>query len=160
MNKKSLESVLGDQLSTFGFKKKGSTWYCHREGSLQVVDLQKSSYGMQFFVNLSCVPAGMEIEGMPTPKENKCPIRVRLTSVFPEQKEDIEKVFDLEFSSISELDRIAQVCRIVNDLIFPFMACMNDASSIRQAIEQHIIKVAWINLAAQRHLGVLASNPT
>ena len=158
MDKKSLESVFGAQLSAKGFKKKASSWYRQAEGALQVVDLQKSSWGMQFYVNLCCVPVGMEVEGMPAPKEHKCPIRVRLTSAFPEQKEEIEKVFDLEASSISESDRTEQVARLANELVLPFMACMKDAPSLRQAIEQGRFKNAWVNLAAQRHLGILESS--
>lgn len=113
---------------------------------------------MQFYVNLCCVPVGMEVEGMPTPKEHKCPIRVRLTSAFPEQKEEIEKAFDLEASSISQSDRAEQVARLANDLVLPFMACMKDAPSLRQAIEQGRFKNAWVNLAARRHLGIIESN--
>lgn len=157
MDKKSLESVFGAQLSATGFKKKASSWYRQAEGALQVVDLQKSSWGMQFYVNLCCVPGGMEVEGMPTPKEHKCPIRVRLTSAFPDRKEEIEKAFDLEASSISESDRIEQVARLANELVLPFMSCMKDAPSLRQAIEQGRFKNAWVNLAAQRHLGILES---
>lgn len=160
MDKKSLESTFGAQLSAQGFKKKASTWYRQAEGALQVVNLQKSSYGMQFYVNLCRVPVGMEIEGMPTPKEHKCPIRVRLTTAFPELKEEIEKAFDLEASSISESDKIEQVVRFTNELVLPFMACMKDAPSLRQAIEQGKFKNSWINLAAQRHLCILESNTT
>lgn len=155
MDKKSLESVFGAQLSAQCFKKKASTWYRQAEGALQVVDLQKSSYGMQFYVNLCCVPVGMEVEGMPTPKEHKCPIRVRLTSAFPEQKEEIEKAFDLEAGSIGESERTEQVARIVNELVLPFMACMKDVPSLQQAIEQGRFKNAWVNLTAQTHLGIL-----
>lgn len=154
MDKKFLESVFGAPLSVQGFKKKASTWYRQLEGILQVVNLQKSSWGMQFYVNLCFVPAGMEIEGMPTPKQHKCPIWIRLEAAFPEQKEEIEKVFELEASTISEQDKAEEVVRLVNELVLPFMARMKDTFSLREAVEGGRFKNAWVNLAAQKHLGI------
>lgn len=155
MNKKSLESVFGAQLNAQGFKKKGSSWYHQAEGALHVVNLQKSAFGMQFYVNLCCVPIGMEVEGMPAPKEQACPIRIRLTNVAPEQKSEIEKAFDLEASSVSDSEREALVIRYTREFILPFLDYMKDASSLRHALEQGKFKRAWVNLAVQKHLGIL-----
>lgn len=157
MDKKSLESIFGDQLRAQGFKRKASSWYRQTEGGLQMVNLQKSSWGMQFYVNLCCVPNGMEVEGMPTPKEYKCPIRVRLTSAFPEQRKEIERVFDLELSGINDSERAEQIATFTRDLLLMFMDYMRDALSLRKAIEQGKFKKAWINLAAQRYLGISES---
>jgi hypothetical protein len=154
MNKKSLESLLDAQLITQGFRKKASSWYRQAEGALQVVDLQKSSYGMQFYVNLCCVPIGMEVEGMPTPKEHKCPVRIRLTSAFPDQREKIEKVFDLDAVNIPDSEREEWVVSFAREFILPFLDYMKDAPSLRRAIEQGRFKQAWVNLTAQKHLGV------
>ena len=96
MEKKALELALGGHLCPRGFKKKETAWYCKSAGMLQIVELQKSSFGLQFYLNLCWVPDGMEVEGMPTPNAHKCPIRIRLTALFPEQRDEIEKVFDLE----------------------------------------------------------------
>jgi hypothetical protein len=156
MDKKSLESVFGAHLIAQGFKRKASTWYRQAEGALHVIDLQKSNYGMQFYVNLCCVPLGMEIEGMPTPKEHKCPIRVRLTSMAPGQKPLIEKAFDLEADSLSEDERTKAITKVVCEVILPFMSQLKDASSIREIIRGGELKTAWVNLAAQRYLGIAA----
>jgi hypothetical protein len=158
MDKNSLESVVDVLLRAQRFKKKASTWYRQAEGALQVVDLQKSSYGMQFYVNLCCVPAGMEVEGMPTPKEHKCPIRIRLTSAFPDQEKEIDKTFDLEANDISDMVRAERVARYINELALPFVAYTKDAFSLREAIVEGRFKGAGINLAAKRHLGILEPN--
>ena len=155
MDKKGLESALGAGLVSHGFKKKGSSWYREAEGALQVVDLQKSSYGLQFYLNLCCVPAGMAVDGMPTPKEHKCPIRIRLTAAFQEHRASIEETFDLERASLSEPQRQEAVARMAREWILPFFDHMKSACELRQAIKQGAFEWGAINLAAQRHLGLI-----
>ncbi|MBL9179824.1 MAG: DUF4304 domain-containing protein [Verrucomicrobiaceae bacterium] len=154
MDKKTLESALAAPLVAHGFQKKASSWYRQADETLQVVDLQKSAYGLQFYLNLCCVPAGMEVEGMPTPKEHKCPIRIRLTSAFPERREQIEEALDLERTSLDDAQRQDAVARLTSELILPFVNHMKDAATLRQAIGEGIFKRGAVNLAAQKHLGV------
>ena len=96
MEKKVLEALFERSLVVAGFRKKGSCWYRQLSDILQLIDLQKSSYGKQFYINIACVPRGMQPEGMPFPQEHKCPIRIRLTSAFPAQRERVDKSLDLE----------------------------------------------------------------
>lgn len=155
MDKKTLETAFGAQLGVHGFKKKASSWYRPGEEVLQMVNLQRSLYGCQYYVNLCFVPVGMDVEGMPTPKMHKCPIQIRLTEAFPEQKVEIESVFDLESSRISEAERKERIVGFTHELILPFLDCMMGLSALRHAIGQREFKGASINLAARRHLGVL-----
>lgn len=163
MDKRGLEFVLGAELASHGFNRKSSSWYREAEGGLQVVDLQKSSYGLQFYLNLCCVPAGMAVEGMPTPKEHKCPIRIRLTAAFQEHRDDIEAAFDLDRTSLSEAQRQGSVVRIVREWLLPFFDQIVCARELRRAIEQGVFKRGVVSLEAQRHLGLIeqatSSNP-
>ena len=153
-----MECAFGGQLSIEGFKKKSSSWYRHAAGVLQLVNLQRSSFGMQFYVNLCFVPDGMEVEGMPTPKEHKCPIRIRLTSAFPEQREMIETLFDLEGSNIGDAERLEKLARLTSELILPFLASARDLPSLRQTLTKGAFDKGLVEVAARRHLGVL--NPS
>ena len=158
MDKKALESVLNRELATKGFKKKASSWYRQGAESLQVVDLQKSNYGLQFYLNLCCVPAGMIVEGMPAPKEHKCPIRIRLTAAFPEHLNEIEEVFDLGRTTSDESLRAERLARLTNDLVLPFLNYMKDATSLKVAIEQGVFNRGAVNLAAKKHLGIVPAD--
>lgn len=91
---------------------------------------------------------------MPTPKEHKCPIRIRLTSAFPERREQIEEVLDLERTNLDDARREDAVARLTNELILPFVDHMKNAATLRQAICEGIFKRGAVNLAAQKHLGV------
>lgn len=154
MDKKSLESSIGPMLVAVGFKKKASTWYRETEGSLQVVDLQKSAYGLQFYLNLCCVPKGMYVEGMPTPKEHKCPIRVRLADVYPERGTQVGDVFDLERAGVSDVQRREQLNEIINKLVLPFFERTASAHALRDAIRQGLFKRGAVSLATKMHLGI------
>ena len=155
MNKKTLESSLGTYLVDNGFRKKASSWYRQAEEVLQVVNLQKSNYGLQFYLNLCCVPAGMDVEGMPTPKQHKCPIRIRLTAAFPEQRDEIEEILDLERTSITDSMREQQIAQLTREKILPFLDHMKNTISLRQAIEQGMFNRGAVNLAAQKHLAIV-----
>lgn len=154
MDKKGLEAAFGGSLVAAGFKKKGSAWYRQAEDALQIVDLQRSSYGPQFFVNLCCVPSGMAVEGMPTPKEHKCPVRIRLTAAFPKDHADIESVFDLDSHAFSDEVRAERLRELASHSVLSFMTHMRSSSALREAISIGAFKGGAVNLAARQHLGL------
>lgn len=154
MEKSNLEAALGSVLTAAGFRKKSSTWYRISEGGLQVVNLQKSAYGQQHYLNLACVPAGMAADGMPTPKEYRCPIRFRLEDAYENQRENIQRILNLEDASLVDEQRQQAAARLVEELVLPFMAQMTDAGTIRNAIKNGLLKNSAITLSAQKHLGL------
>jgi len=154
MDKKSLESLVGNELQAAGFKKKGSSWYFQSAGGLLVLDLQKSKYGAQFYVNLCCVPAGMNVQGMPTPKEHKCPIRIRLASAFPKKEREIEETFDLEDASLQDSARAGRITSLVYNLVLPFFENMKSLASLKDAIKKGVFDSGMVDLEVKRHLGV------
>lgn len=154
MDKKELESLLNRELLTHRFNKKSASWYRQEKGALQVVDLQKSNFGLQFYVNICCVPDGMAIDGMPTPKEHKCPIRIRLDAAFPQRKDQIKATFDLEELSLPDSERAANISDIVASLILPFLENMKDAPSLKRSIESGLLDQGMVYLSAKKFLGI------
>ena len=155
MDKQRLVSLLDDSLIARGFLRKASSWYRQSGGVLQVFNLQKSAYGGQFYVNLCFVPEGMEVDGMPTPPEHKCPIRIRLDSVYPERSDQIKEVFDLEDMGLGDEGRAVSVTGLMRELVLPFMAAHDEVAKIRQAIAQGAFKSGAVSLAARRFLDVV-----
>jgi len=121
MDRKNLEGLIGSILKPRNFRKKASTWYRQGAAALHVINLQKSSWGPQFYLNLSLVPTGMEIEGLPSPKENQCPIRVRVGALMPENmKAHTERLLDLEDTTLSDGEREAGLEKIFLANVIPF----------------------------------------
>ena len=135
-----------------GFKGRASTWYRDVEGGLQVFDLQRSIYGPQYYVNLCCVPAGMEVDGMPRPKEYKCPIRARLGKVCPELGKDVDMLLDLG-NAIEEESREARLTAMIKNNVIPFFERIRTPDALRLAVAGRMKGLA-VTLAAYKYLGI------
>lgn len=101
INSNLLKETLITILKSHGFSKKSNNWYLHNAEVILVVNLQKSQYGEQYYLN-----CGVSLKSFGCgdfPKENLCDIRFRLTSVVPKSdREKCELAFDLENNSLSE----------------------------------------------------------
>ncbi|RWC58985.1 MAG: DUF4304 domain-containing protein [Mesorhizobium sp.] len=154
MDKKELTYLLNDELSRYGFRKKSTTWYRDLQESLQVVDLQKSNFSNLFYANICCVPGGMSVDGLPTPKENKCPIRIRLDSAFPKNKIEIQKALDLDSKEITDDDRATMISIFLRELILPFLENLKDLKNIKHSIESGLLDNGMVYVSAKKFLGI------
>lgn len=85
-----------------------------------LVNLQKSQYGDQFYVN--CGVALKSLGAAEFPKEHHCHIRSRLTAIISdEENKNIESVFDLENGSLSDEQRKDKISRLIRDIALPFL---------------------------------------
>lgn len=99
-----LKDALAKPLTNAGFSKKSNNWYWTNEEVILVVNLQKSQYGDQYYVNCAIALKVLGAEGFP--KEHLCDIRFRLSSVVPkEQRKECDAAFDLEKESLADADR-------------------------------------------------------
>jgi Domain of unknown function (DUF4304) len=158
MNKAALEAALGDVLQPIGFKKKGGAWYRSSSEVLQGVELQKSSYGGQFFVNLFFVPEGHLVDGMPTPKEHKCPIRIRLSAALSDRGGRVDELFDLERSALGDSDRAIGIRELLQKDLLPWLAELQSTEGLKAGIVRGDFKRGAVNLAVQRLLGIAPSS--
>lgn len=108
-------------LVDLGFLRKSNTWRLDLDETILVVDVQKSTYGAQYYVNL-----GILVKGLPMvretlfPKENECHIRLRLEALMHEE-ERYKRLLDLEDSSIGSDERRDQVRALVAGVAVPFL---------------------------------------
>jgi hypothetical protein len=154
MNTRDLASIIDNVLSKYGFDAKRVTWYRAVQGVLQVIDLQKSSYGGRYFINICCVPDGMSVDGMPAPKEHKCPIRIRLTSAFPDIRDELEKLLDLDNDEIDSLERMDRINSILNTKLIPFMENMKSNETLARSVNDGVFKRGAVSIKARQHLGL------
>ena len=83
MDIKLLKAIINELFSEAGFEKKSNNWYWANNEVILVVNLQKSIYGMKFYLNFGIALKELGIEECP--KEHKCHIRFRLSSIIPEK---------------------------------------------------------------------------
>jgi hypothetical protein len=149
MQKKDLESIFHSILSDRGFTKKTGSWYRKTAEALLIVNLQKSSFGNQYYLNLACVPLALSLPDEPYPKENKCPIRIRLSSAFPEKKAEIESLLDLECMALADAERREKIQMLVEDMLLPFMSQMETKDALISAFNAGKFRRAMVYKAAQ-----------
>lgn len=152
MDKKQLEGLIGALLNPHGFRKKACTWYRHGSNSLHVFDLQRSSYGNQYYINLCLVPIGMEVDGYPNPKEHKCPIRGRLAVLTSDdEKVHIDRLLDLEDATISDLEKVAEIGKILNAKVLSFFDEI-ESTGLQKSFSHGLLDKFLVTLAAKEYL--------
>ena len=77
-----VEAQLSPGLKALGFKKKARTWTRETPDAFQVVNLQKSAFGEQVYVNVAVYLKALGDET--SRPEHRCHIRARLERVAPE----------------------------------------------------------------------------
>ena len=71
MNSKEFERALSRSLREKGFQKHRKTWHKDQEVTIAVINLQKSQWGEQFYINLGIYVK--RLGPLATPKEYECP---------------------------------------------------------------------------------------
>lgn len=152
MDPNELRKLVNLPLSNAGFRGRASTWYREAEVGLQVLNLQRSAYGPQYYVNMGCVPAGMEVDGMPNPQEYKCPIRARLETAYPELGDEVALLFNLE-SAMGDESREARILSILDNNVIPFFERLRTTCGLKLEIERGV-EGLLVSLTAYQHLGI------
>ena len=110
MNTKVLSGWIDDVLKKRAFSKRRYTWYRHHPETILVLDLQKSDYSGQYYVNLAVALRGLNPEEFPS--EERCHIRIRLDKVIDDQK-TVLTVFDLENRALTDNERCQQIREMI-----------------------------------------------
>lgn len=141
---KLVKEALGAPLKEAGFKKKSDSWYWSNDEVVLLVNLQKSQYGDQYYVN-----GGVALKSLGAaefPKEHHCHIRFRLTAVVSEEEsKEIESVFDLENESLSDQQRKEEISRLVTDVALPILQACSSESGIGETVKSGRLAKAMIH---------------
>jgi hypothetical protein len=117
---KMIIGALNRVLSDNGFKKKSNNWYWENNEVVLLVNLQKSQYGKQFYIN--CAVLIKSLSDNKYPKEEQCHIRFRLSpSDTNEQSNKIELLLDLDNQSFSDIERGCEISRILQESGLPLL---------------------------------------
>ncbi|MEP6492498.1 MAG: DUF4304 domain-containing protein [bacterium] len=120
MNTKELEGVFDSVLAPAGFRRRKDTWYKTNEDAITLVNLQKSQWGGQYYVNLAVY---LRVLGKATsPSEHQSHIRVRLTAIAGSDVPAIEAALDFERSGITTELRKNVIAQALTTIALPFLA--------------------------------------
>lgn len=118
------QSAITRALREQDFKKRRSSWYRETEDLIQVINLQKSQYGEQYYLNLGLYVKYIIKESVIEryPPEYKCHVRIRLAKETRVNGIEISSWFDLENLEIGEEERIGAINKIFSERVIPFMS--------------------------------------
>ncbi|MBL8711477.1 MAG: DUF4304 domain-containing protein [Alphaproteobacteria bacterium] len=126
---------IDEALNPAHFQRKSSTWYRYLDETILVVNLQKSNFGKQYYINLGIF--AKDLRGDPDdkrdPKESDCHIRIRLDALEPADQDRLRLLLNLEDNSIDAAERQQGIAIAVARTALPFLIQCSTRQSIRYA---------------------------
>lgn len=136
-NRNPIVKVLESVLIPLGFCREGLTWYNAAQETVRLVNLQKSDWGAQYYVNLAAWI--LELGVARHPPERKCHVRVRLSSLVSDS-EALDEALDLENVSLAAEERAARLKSDLERCATPVLLAMRSVPEIR----------AWLDTTGAR----------
>jgi hypothetical protein len=132
-----------------GFSKKNGSWYRTTDEVITVVDLQKSQYGLQYYVNLALWlrPLGEA----KTPKEQVCHVRTRLSRLVGTKEGQLSKLLDLDVP-MPESERAEKLTAFLRVHMAPVLEAVQSLSSLRDGEGQSVVSASLVRGRAQELL--------
>jgi hypothetical protein len=141
---KLVHQAVGAPLVAAGFKRKSDTWCSEKEQVTILVNLQKSQYSRQYYVN--CGISLKCLGGNPPKREHLCHVRFRLTAIAPAADcRLIDSIFDLEDETLADGERREKISSLIRDLALPFLQECSSGEGIAEAIENGKLDHALVN---------------
>jgi len=133
-----VEAQFAPGLKALGFKKKARTWTRETAEAFQLVNLQKSQFGEQVYVNVAVYLKALGEETFPP--EYRCHIRARLERIAPESLfDDIRSVNALHPPQPSLL-------RALHDYAVPWLELVSSQTGLDSFIRSPAAKHCSINI--------------
>jgi hypothetical protein len=146
-------NVVRDTVAKFGreagFTRHSGAWYLRQSETIAVVDLQKSQYGLQYYVNVALwlLPLG-EAQ---YPKEQHCHVRTRLDALLPEQEDRLKDLLDLE-SPMDESTRVVELRDLLVSQLLPALLACSSVKGLKSTEGKRFLKASLVTGPAQRLL--------
>jgi len=113
-----------------GFRRKTDTWYRRNTELIQLVNLQKSSWGKQYFVNIAWWLNDLGSEQFP--KEYRCHLRRRCNVFVAHDGRVLDRLLDFEDLAKTHEERSASVANLFADKVLPFLQQTNSLAGLRK----------------------------
>lgn len=133
-----------------GLSKSSNTWYLRQAETIAVINLQRSQYGAQYYVNVALwlLPLG----DADKPKENVCHVRTRLDDLLPpERAARVPALFDLD-TAVDEEARRDEILSILRSDLLPVLKACATVDGLRSVAGERLVKRSLVNRAAQELL--------
>lgn len=124
-----LQAAFDDFARAAGFTKRSGIWCRRQRETIAVLELQKSQYGPQYFVNVALWL--LALGNAECPREHACHLRSRLTRLLPEDEDRLKVVLNLDDSTLTEDHRRATLLEILDERLLPLLDSCATLDGIR-----------------------------
>jgi hypothetical protein len=129
-NQKDILAVFRFVLEPLDFMNRKESWYRSLPEISQVVNLQKSDFGGQFYINIGVSP--LELITTPYPLENKYHLRLRAERILLKECV-VQKTLDLEDESMNGIEREESLRKVLLECV-GFLDRVDTKAKLRAAI--------------------------
>lgn len=137
-----VQVAFDESCKSLQFEKRRGAWYRRGEDLVTVVDLQKSQYGPQYYINLGLWLIGLE--GDAHPKPVACHVRTRLASVVGEREElELKQLLDLE-SPVPDKERHDRLLAFLTGALQDMLSTTHSVATLRSPAGRSLLKKSGV----------------
>jgi hypothetical protein len=140
-----LRLALEDALGPAGFSRRGDSWFRRTDETVEVVNLQKSQYGHQYYLNYAVWFRALGEEAFP--KEERCHVRMRAGAIVSPEAQ-LGRLLDLE-SGVADVERRSELADLLAREFLPFADACRTVKGIRSHFEAGRLKKAMVHVRAK-----------
>jgi hypothetical protein len=148
---KRLEAEFTGILKPLGFNKREKTWVRETAQCFCLVNLQKSRWGRQFYVNLGAFVKQLGSQ-VTAPQEQHCHFRVRLTNLLSD-KAALERCLDFE-NEVAEEERLRTIGSALLHYGVEWLKSVETLEGIRERLVDQPQQGAAVTLSLKALLGI------
>ncbi|PNI09774.1 hypothetical protein CXX84_05975 [Arthrobacter sp. AFG7.2] len=151
MSRNVIQTTIDDFMKSAGFSKKSGSWYRTTDEVITVVELQKSQYGLQYFVNIGLWlrPLGKAT----APKEQVCHVRTRLSGLVGNEEGQLEALLDLGVPT-PDSERAEKLTTFFEAHMGPALEPVASLESLRAGAGRKVVAASLVRGPAQGLLAV------
>ena len=140
-----IQVVIDEWLKGAGFQKHNGAWYRRTDEVVTVIDLQKSQYGPQYYLNIGLWFRA--IEDLQFPRPVGCHVVNRLAVELPKPvSDDLDRLLDLE----TEVpDRDTELRDVLDTYLVPLLGVIRGVAGLRSPRGELFLKRSGVRGPAQ-----------
>lgn len=146
-----IQVTFDDFMKSIGFSRTAGSWYRTGEDVVTVVQLQKSQYGVQYYVNVAVWL--LALGAAKAPKEQTCHVRTRLSRLVGTEESHLSKLLNLE-EPLSEDERCAALMDFLLSYLKPVLDATVSVESLRTPEGKSVVNLSLVSGPARHILAV------
>lgn len=127
LNERCVSKDITQELASRGFSKSGRNWYRALDEVIQVVNLQRSHWGSQYYINLAILIR--QLEDLERPRHEQCHLIARL-GMLTRQEQPNDFIIDLE--NVEAAEQWARIKGSFRRVGLSFLDTCSSVSGIRR----------------------------